>query len=433
MAFSTVFTWAVVAALVALVLGLTVVLRRTHGDEASHINTSAVLANTAQASERRVWVIYNPIKPDDVEEFRNRVAAEVAITTGNAPVWLETKIEDPGVGQAVAALAGGANLVIAAGGDGTVRSVAAGLAHSGVALAILPMGTGNLLARNLGIPLDLDAALKVALAPLSRRLDLAWLRVSGRQGRSLAVPEGKLLAQANAKFGRTPRQGVTVPRTDEYSYTVIAGVGFDGQTMAETDPELKKKIGWNAYVVAALKAMRIERMKATVRVCSSAEQDVGGATTALGRLVKESHVLPADEDFPNSDLMKDGWQQTKLSARTILFANCGTLPFAVLAPEASLDDGEMDLIAVDTRAGLVGWMYLSMKVMGQTAGMKPINTKHDLGLIQFRQTPKAAVSLTKGFPVQVDGDAIGDARDIFTRVDPKALLVRVPKSTVQTD
>ena len=66
--------------------------------------------------------------------------------------------DSPGAQQARDAVASGADLVLAWGGDGTVRSVAEGLAGTGVPLGILPAGTGNLLARNLGIPLSLDDA-----------------------------------------------------------------------------------------------------------------------------------------------------------------------------------------------------------------------------------------------------------------------------------
>lgn len=116
---------------------------------------------------------------------------------------------------------------------------------------------------------------------------------------------------------------------------------------------------------------------------------------------------------------------TAVRARTILFANCGELPFALLAPNALVDDGRLDVIAIDTKGGLLGWAYLSAKIFGNQAGIRPVNTKHDLAQIQFRQTKDARVDISKPYPVQVDGDPIGEARTVYARVDSGALIMRV--------
>jgi diacylglycerol kinase family enzyme len=64
-------------------------------------------------------------------------------------MWMLTRTDELGVGHAREAAAAGADVVFACGGDGTISSVLSGLAGTGVPLAILPAGTGNLLARNL--------------------------------------------------------------------------------------------------------------------------------------------------------------------------------------------------------------------------------------------------------------------------------------------
>ena len=75
------------------------------------------------------------------------------LTAGwEAPRFFETTPEDPGHSQVRAALEYGADVVLVGGGDGTVRVVAESLAHTGVAMGLIPLGTGNLLARNV----DLD-------------------------------------------------------------------------------------------------------------------------------------------------------------------------------------------------------------------------------------------------------------------------------------
>jgi Sphingosine kinase and enzymes related to eukaryotic diacylglycerol kinase len=92
--------------------------------------------------------VVNPTKLDDDEAFRKSVRRVMDDHGWDEPLWLETTPEDPGRGQAESAVSAGADLVLACGGDGTVTACAEGIAGTGVPLAIIPMGTGNLLARN---------------------------------------------------------------------------------------------------------------------------------------------------------------------------------------------------------------------------------------------------------------------------------------------
>ena len=79
------------------------------------------------------------------------------------PQWLETTLEDPGYGQTRTAIEAGATVVFVCGGDGTAMSALGALVGTDAAMAILPAGTGNLLAANLGISTDLAAGIEVAL------------------------------------------------------------------------------------------------------------------------------------------------------------------------------------------------------------------------------------------------------------------------------
>ncbi len=98
-------------------------------------------------------VVYNPINVE-LAALKKAVAAAEKKAGWKRSLWLETSEEDPGGGPAKEAVAKGASLVIAAGGDGTVRAAAEELRGTDVAIALLPSGTGNLLARNLDLPLD---------------------------------------------------------------------------------------------------------------------------------------------------------------------------------------------------------------------------------------------------------------------------------------
>ena len=119
----------------------------------------AVDSNPAAASQtvrdsttpaRRAAVVVNPAKSGG--QALKGAIFRLCETQGWAePLWLETTVEDPGAGQAREALEAGVDVVIAAGGDGTVRCVAEVLAGTGTPMGLVPLGTGNLLARNLGV------------------------------------------------------------------------------------------------------------------------------------------------------------------------------------------------------------------------------------------------------------------------------------------
>ncbi len=113
----------------------------------------------------------------------------------------------------------GADAVIAVGGDGAVLQVVQSLAGTQVALGIIPMGTGNLLAGNLDIPKGVDDAVKVVVDGGRRRIDLGRLKAGGK-------------------------------RT---MFAVACGVGFDAEVMDSTDPEDKQRLGKLAYVVSAIR------------------------------------------------------------------------------------------------------------------------------------------------------------------------------------
>jgi diacylglycerol kinase (ATP) len=137
---------------------------------------------------RRCAVIYNPTKVSD--KFHALVEDSLQRNGWSNTLWLETSAEDPGRAMTRQAVTEQVDLVIAAGGDGTIRYVADGLAHSGIPLGLVPAGTGNLLARNLDLPLEEVDAIEVALDGQLRVVDLVKITVDDREPEHFAVMAG---------------------------------------------------------------------------------------------------------------------------------------------------------------------------------------------------------------------------------------------------
>ncbi|MFH5821042.1 diacylglycerol/lipid kinase family protein [Georgenia sp. AZ-5] len=410
---------ALVLALAALVVGL--VTYRALAARRSR-TTPIEEFSSAGATDEEVGppaVVFNPSKGADADSVR-RIVAETASDVGlPEPLWFETTVEDPGLGQTREALARGASVVVAAGGDGTVRAVAEGLAGTRVPMGLLPLGTGNLLARNLELPLGNQRELvATALTGRNRTMDLGWLRteplgpdeaarVEGRADASTArsadrddtaeAAEGTVNDPAipadpeQAAREIVPPDAGALPDDDpekEHVFLVIGGLGFDAAMVAGADDQLKAKLGWMAYFVAGVQHLTGRKIHATVEYGDSGRRE-------------------------------------EVTARTILFANVGRLPGGVvLFPDAQLDDGWLDIAAIDTRGGIIGWVDLLRKVTLQGLGVRkdpvPLNT----GSIEFRRSHEVVVRTEEPEHVQVDGDLVGFARTIYARVEKGGLIVR---------
>lgn len=321
---------------------------------------------------RVVAFVANPSKPD-VGSLKEPVLAACR-ATGLEPLWIETSVEDPGVGQAREAVAQGAEVVIATGGDGTVRAVAEAMVGTGIPMGLLPVGTGNLLARNLDIPVtDLDEALTIALDGRDRSIDVGWLEVLEAPAPNDDEAEADL-AEVGSK----------------HLFTVIGGVGFDAAMVADTNSTLKAKVGWMAYFAAGVRHLHGRRLEASIQL-----DDQPPVTTRL---------------------------------RTLLVGNCGRLPGGItLIPDALVDDGTLDIAAIDTRGGIAGWAQLFGEVVLQGLGVKTVELPNRIGRIDHTQCRSVTARIRGGEQAQVDGDIIGRASAIKAWVEPGALVVRSPR------
>jgi diacylglycerol kinase (ATP) len=177
---------------------------------------------------RRAVVVFNPVARSRESDERKRATREALDARGLEYMWLETTEQDSGTEMLRAALEKGPDLVMVSGGDGTVMACATALANSGVPLALLPAGTGNLLATNLDVPRDLAGALEVALSGGSRTIDVG-----------------------SCSHG---------------CFVIMAGMGFDAAMLRDADPELKSRLGAVAYVMSGLKHVRAPASRVELRV-----------------------------------------------------------------------------------------------------------------------------------------------------------------------
>lgn len=304
----------------------------------------------------RVAVVFNPTKTTR----RALSAAARAALPDAALSWYETTADDPGVGAARAAVAAGCDVVVVAGGDGTVRAVAEALAGSATPMAIVPRGTGNLYARNIGIPLG-DA--KAALA-----------RIAGAEPRPMDV-------------GR-----VTVtdpPGTPERVFVVMVGFGLDAQLLAETDEQLKSRAGWLAYVEAIGRALSASALlTATVAVDDGAAQEVEAHTLMVGNC----GALQAGVQLLPDAAPDDG------ALDMLVASSQGPLQWLDTLRSVMWDNGIMRLFDRDRKAA-------------------------STGTVGHRQLRSIAVTLPEPRAFEIDGEEAGPVQAFRCRVDPAALLV----------
>lgn len=311
---------------------------------------------------RRLAIVWNPSKTDK-DTLSEGLSAALQDATAPEVSWWETTENDPGGDATRRAVATTPDLIIAAGGDGTVRAVAEHLASSPSALdlGIVPLGTGNLLARNLDIPLgDIPAAFTRALTGTPRKVDMGWVDVNLISGR------------------------------ERHGFVVMVGFGIDAHMIAETNDDLKDKAGWLAYV------------------------------ESLGRALAASDVVPfhiTADDQPARD--EEG--------HTLLIANCGTLQGGfTLLPDANPSDGELDYLLLSAE-GIAQWAGTLKTMLWDNGLKRLISSTEETtstDTVTHARARKLDVTLPGPRPFEIDGEQIGETDSFTVTVQPGALHIR---------
>jgi YegS/Rv2252/BmrU family lipid kinase len=179
------------------------------------------------------------------------------------PLWVEVPKSRYAPKQVKRALAEGAELLFVWGGDGTVQRAVDSMRGSKTPLAILPAGTSNLLATNLGIPQDIGQAVAIGLRGERRALDVG--RFNGER------------------------------------FAVMAGAGFDAAMIDEADGSLKDRLGRVAYIWTGSQNLRAKPFKAKIEVDGAPWYDgdascilFGNVGNLFGGIEVFEHARPDD-------------------------------------------------------------------------------------------------------------------------------------------
>jgi diacylglycerol kinase (ATP) len=298
-------------------------------------------------ADRSIAVIINPISGTGgrigvARERAAQAAAFIASCGGDPSCVFLTERSGHASELATAARARGISTVVAWGGDGTMNEVGTALAFTGVSIAIVPSGSGNGLARELGIPFESAAA-----------LDLA------RTGRDLVIDAGEI---------------------DGRLFFNLAGIGLDARVAHRFAIKGLERRGFSRY------------LEMTIRELMAYEPDRLTVTT------------PA----------------SSVTASTLLVAIANGRQYgngAVIAPNAQLDDGKLDVVIVTHRSPLRALLEMPLIFMGRAASVRGVTME-----------AAESVQITSLRPVvyHLDGEPIAGALNIHARARPRALKIKVP-------
>ncbi|MEV8268334.1 diacylglycerol kinase family protein [Microbacterium sp. NPDC076911] len=322
----------------------------------------------ASGESKRAALIYNPIKVD-AKKLRSTVTAEASQAGWQETLFFETQIDDLGDGVTREALEQKVDVVLVAGGDGTVRAVSEAMTGSGVPLSIIPSGTGNLLARNIKLPLTAPMLMvRAAFTGDVTAIDVGWAELIRADGQK-----------------------------DTHAFVVMGGMGLDAAMIANTNSQLKKSVGWVAYVDGAARSL------------------------PNARPFRVSYQLP-------------GARLHSSKVYSVLFANCGQLPAGLdLIPEASVTDGALDVVVFQPK-GPLGWLLVWRRVAWDNsvlqrfrAGRQVLALRTKNSAVRYSRGSGIDVGADRAHPVQLDGDEFGEASRVSVSIDAGALLLAIPR------
>ncbi|GAB3918194.1 sphingosine kinase [Microlunatus endophyticus] len=310
------------------------------------------------------------VNPTNVNLGRLRDAVQRAQQAAgwNPSRWFFTARDDSGRRAARDALEASPDVVLVVGGDGTVRTTAQELRRT-VPVTIVPAGTGNLLARNLRLPLtDLDQAVSAAFTGQDRHIDVIKATLEHETGKVV-----------------------------EHIFLAMAGVGLDAAMALHSNTSLKSLVGWLAYVPPIARSiLSNQSFDVRYRINHNDQRSMTAHTMIIGNC----GVLTGD---------------------------------VVLMPAAAVDDGLLDVVILRPGRRLSGWTPIGIRLAANGAVHRRRHRlgKTPRGLPSSRSATHAQArefEATFDQPqlIELDGDIIDHiTRAQFTLL-PGELTLRTP-------
>ncbi|MGG7463303.1 diacylglycerol/lipid kinase family protein [Plantibacter sp. YIM 135347] len=325
-------------------------------------------ADTGETSRPlRAAIVVNPTKVG-LSALESSVAAHESKSGWAASEWFETSADDDGRDAVERAASSAPDLIVVAGGDGTLRAAASVLAGSGITIGVVPSGTGNLFARELGLPMNsIDSAVATAFDGHDRPVDLGFARLERAVGDS-----------------------------EERAFLVMAGIGLDAHMAAHTNQRLKNRIGWLAYSdPIARSILGNRRFDMVYGLDDKPDVEMRAHTVIVG----------------NSGSLTAGM---------------------LLIPDAVVDDGLLDAVVMRPKGGggwtNIGYRLAFNRVLYRTRfGRFVGRLMPKPRAILYAQAKALRVRFREAQEIQLDGDPNGSVIAVALRVEHLALTIRVPK------
>jgi diacylglycerol kinase (ATP) len=316
---------------------------------------------------RKAALLYNPDSGGTRKRIRELESALAVLREAGVEASLvPTKSRAQGGEQARWAMQSGCDTIFACGGDGTIHNIAQVVANSPVALAILPMGTANALAHDLGIPPKARAAAEAALTGTPRRISLGRVEYTDLQN-----------------------------NRDARYFLIAAGIGVDAHLFYKLQTAEKQRMGMTAYYAKAWNLWFTYDMRRFVA-------DYADTARSGNRRLEVTELL------------------------AVRIRNFGGV-VKELAPGAALDRPDIRLVLSRTASRLAYLAYVTRGLLGQTWAIPGIDLAHTTKVsCDYPAASAKGMAKHSKIYVEADGELLGTLPSEITIV-PDALTLLAPR------